>query len=90
MKKSKSKDKPAGHLSFTGTSPAGDLRQALKDALGQAINAVPGRDKTFSAWTIEEIGGNKLEAEPIFVTVEIHPGEGEGGGTGPKFARGPE
>lgn len=74
-------------LCFTGTSANGDLTEAINDALKQAVNIV-GAEQTKTPWTIKQIGSNELTSQPIFVRIRIHPGEGEGGGTGPKFAAG--
>jgi len=59
---------------FTGTSPTGDLTQALENALTEAA-------KEFhedSAWTIEKIGGKRLQLHaPISVTLRIGGDKGE-------------
>jgi hypothetical protein len=68
-------------LSFTGTSPDGDLTEALKHALKKAAEAAPE-----APWKIEEIRGSRLKLDPISVTIQLNPGAGEGTpGKGPKI-----
>jgi hypothetical protein len=60
--------------SFTGTSPRGDLTEAIRNALEKA-NA---SNKTDLTWTIEKTGGDRLELGPISVTIKIGGAKGEG------------
>jgi hypothetical protein len=63
--------------SFTGTSPNGDLTEAIRHALKKAAAEF---NKNI-AWTIKETGGDQLELGPISVKIQVD--SSEGGGPGP-------
>ena len=63
--------------SFTGTSPNGDLTEAIRDALKKAATEF---NKNI-AWTIKETGGDQLALGSI--SVKIHVDSEKGGGPGP-------
>jgi flavin-binding protein dodecin len=76
MNTSKPNETSRSRLSFTGTSSSGDLTEALKDALKKAADSL---GEANVAWKIERTGGDQLALGPISVTIQISPGEGEGG-----------
>jgi hypothetical protein len=65
--------------SFTGTSPSGDLTEAIEKALNKAR---PNFKKKIG-WTILETSGDQLKLGPISVTIQVGRRKGDGGGTGP-------
>ena len=65
--------------SFTGTSPRGDLTEAIQKALDQAR---PNFKKKIG-WTILETSGDQLKLGSISVTIRVGKRKGDGGGTGP-------
>jgi hypothetical protein len=64
--------------SFTGTSPSGDLTEAIRHALKKAATEF---NKNIG-WTITETSGDQLELGSI--SVKIHVDSDEGGGPGEK------
>jgi hypothetical protein len=65
---------------FIGTSPGGDLTEAIRDALEKAKQSW---DED-SAWEINYIAQNQLKLGPISVVILVGEGKGEGGGVGPR------
>jgi flavin-binding protein dodecin len=54
-------------MTFTGTSPNGDLTEAIRDALNKAAAT---NDK-IKAWKLEETGGDQFELGPISVKIQV-------------------
>lgn len=44
---------------FTGTSPNGDLQQAITDAVNKGTPAVPAHPDELITWTVEKISGKR-------------------------------
>jgi flavin-binding protein dodecin len=65
---------------FVGTSPSGDLKEAIRNALKEARKSF---DKDM-AWEIKQIAGDQLKLGPISVMIRVGKGKGEGGGIGPR------
>ena len=76
---------PNSHMAlkrkFIGTSPSGDLTEAIQNALEEARKSF--EDDT--AWVIKKIAQNQLTLGPISVQIHVGPkGKGDQGGIGPK------
>jgi flavin-binding protein dodecin len=64
---------------FVGTSPSGDLKEAIQNALKEARKEF---DKSLK-WEIVKIAENQLTLGPISVVIRVGTGKGDGG-VGPK------
>jgi hypothetical protein len=59
---------------FTGTSEKGDITEAIQEALKAALVVF----EEDSAWTMENVGGNKLVLKaPVSVTIRMGGPKGE-------------
>jgi flavin-binding protein dodecin len=65
---------------FIGTSPGGNLEEAIQDALKKARESF----EKDTAWEIKQIAQNQLKLGPISVKIRVGKGKGEGGGIGPR------
>ena len=64
---------------FVGTSPSGNLKEAIQDALKQARQSLTGPFK----WEVVKFAENQLTFPPISVLIRCGGGKGDGG-IGPK------
>lgn len=64
---------------YVGTSPNGDLKEAIQDALNQAIATHDPKTK----WVVKRIAENQLTFPPLSVLIKVGGGHGDGG-IGPK------
>jgi hypothetical protein len=64
---------------FVGTSPTGDLKEAIRNALKDARKSF---DKSLK-WEVVKIAENQLTFPPLSVLIRVGGGKGDGG-IGPK------
>ena len=67
---------------FVGTSPGGDLKEAIQNALKKARD-IHTDDKK---WVIDKIAENQLTFPPLSVVIRVGGGKGDNG-IGPKKPR---
>lgn len=65
---------------FNGTSPNGNLEEAIQDALTKARQSHTDDFK----WVVVRIAENQLTFPPISVRIRVGKGKGDPGGIGPR------
>ena len=62
---------------FVGRSANGNLKEAIQDALNQAV--ANNWDQNTTGWVVRKIAENKLKLGPISVRIRVGKGKGDGG-----------